>query len=243
MRRPASHALDLFVALSGNLRVLVDEFLRVLISLKGTLCAVGRRSGRVVHEVGNEVLHHLILRDHVPLKIEHLANDLLVIARQGLQVIVHATLHRLHGIELTLQRLDIAPAVVIGAIHDRTRLNLLRMRLGLWHPLCRGCLPLDVVERVAIVYVELGVLELPGALPVWVAFQRLIRLSDLVKIVSMPMSDITSSNVAPRSSVLVQLTHERSKVRVFEMSRQNDLGEFVRLRAISAGTRGTAHLN
>lgn len=51
-------------------------------------------------EVLNHVLHELILRNHVPLKVDHLANDGLVIRAEVAHVLLHRRLRPREVVEL-----------------------------------------------------------------------------------------------------------------------------------------------
>lgn len=177
-------------------------------------------------------MHDLILRNHVPLKVEHLADDLLIIPGQSLEMIVHTVLHGFHRVELSLHGLQVR-AVVVGAVHDRTVLNLLRLTVTLWDSLGGGRLSLDVVECVSVVDIELWVFELPGALPVWVPLQRLVGLPHLVKIISTNRISTCPHYDDETRISLVQLADEGGEIRVFEVARQDHFCELVCLSTVS----------
>lgn len=124
----------------------------------------------IIHEIGDEILHDLVLCHYVSLKIEHLTDDLLIVPRESLQVIVHASLHRLHSVDLALQALKVpTTAVEARAITHRTRLTRLP-GLDLWHTFCGGRLSFDVVEGIAVMDIEFGMLEFPCTFAVRIAF-------------------------------------------------------------------------
>lgn len=61
------------------------------------------RTGFEVDEVLDEVLHELILRDHVPLEAHHLADDGLVVLAKVLHVLPHTLLMPVQPVDLRLE--------------------------------------------------------------------------------------------------------------------------------------------
>lgn len=73
------------------------------------------RTGFEVNEVLNQVLHQLILRDHVPLEVHHLANHRLVVLTEVTHVLLHRELSAREVLKLSCH-----PSVVSGGEAART---------------------------------------------------------------------------------------------------------------------------
>jgi hypothetical protein len=70
-----------------------------------------------VDEVLDDVLHELILSDHVPLKVHHFPNHGLVVGTQVAHVLLHRLLRTDETIELTLETVRVETVCRVRRIH------------------------------------------------------------------------------------------------------------------------------
>lgn len=109
--------------------------------------------------------------------------------------------------------------IVVGTAHVRTRLWRLPTTLWFWQSLRGRGFPLDIIQSITVVYVELWMFEFPSSLSMRITLERLIRLPNLVKIISGGVrTEFLVRNCCGLDS-LVELPDEGCEIGMFEMSR------------------------
>ncbi len=177
----------------------------------------------------NQVLHQAILLRHVPLEVDHLVENILVVVLEVADMGSHLLLRALHPVDLYLESLNCC-GVVRRGVTSATRFADGRN------------FSLDVLQRVPSIGMEVRVSECPALIKRHMRMSTTMTIMEtyvLAERVVVCVLDLELRNTVSQKQgkiptgthlmeiILVQLSDEAREVRVLERPRKDSLCKFI----------------